>query len=848
MIYPSNFEQKVGFDLIREELRQLCLCPLGQERVDNMSFSSDIDLIRKSLSQTREYRQILSSATDFPLSYFIDIRAELNRICIEGSHLDEKELHDLILLLDTVNSIVEFFNDDIEREAPLYPTLDELIADIDGFPSIVRSINNLLDKDGRLKDTASPTLSQIRNSLQRKRLAVTGLMGNVMRRAIASGIADKDTTPAMRDGRLVIPISPMQRKKIRGIVHDESASGKTVFIEPEEIVEANNHIRQLENDEKREILRILISITSQIRPHLDNILHSLKLIAQIDYIQAKAALANRYQAIEPTVENSSNMDWTKARHPLLMKSLERQQREIIPLDIQLTDKARLLIVSGPNAGGKSVCLKTVGLLQYMLQCGLSIPIDQQSKCGIFTSLMIDIGDGQSIDDDLSTYSGHLRNMKAMLKNANSHTLLLIDEMGSGTEPQIGGAIAESIATKFVEQNAYGIITTHYQNLKHFADAMPNTVNGAMLYDRKDMKPLFKLSIGRPGSSFAVEIARQAGLPDDVIAHASEIVGSDYIQSDKYLQDIVRDKKYWENKRRDIRQREKELENKIAHYESIIETVSQQRHDIIKKAQSEAQELLQESNKRIENTIRQIREIQAEREETRNIRQQLKQYSESIQNADETSDENIEQKMKQIEARRERHRKRKEEKEKGQNKSQLSANRDSTISTSAQEIKSNDAQNLQQGDQVKIKGLSSVGTIISIDGTNATIAFGTMHTKQAISRLEKVQTTTKASSQHSTLLDTSYSRSTRETIDNHRNTFHPDLDVRGMRGDEALNAVMHFIDDAILMAMPRVRILHGKGNGILRQLIRQYLSTVTAVSHYADEHVQFGGAGITVVEL
>ena len=524
--------------------------------------------------------------------------------------------------------------------------------------------------------------------------------------------------------------------------------------------------------------------------------------------------------------------------PLLRLSLEKKGEKVVPLDIMLTQEKRILIISGPNAGGKSVCLKTVGLLQYMLQCGLSIPVSERSKTGVFQNIMIDIGDEQSLENDLSTYSSHLLNMKNMMKAANGDTIILIDEFGTGTEPGIGGAIAEAVLDRFCQQGAYGVITTHYQNLKHFADSHEGVANGAMLYDRHEMKALFQLAIGRPGSSFAIEIARKIGLPEEVIKEASDIVGSEYIQSDKYLQDIVRDKRYWENKRQSIHQREKDMEKTISRYESDIEDIERSRKQILAKAKQQAEELLKESNKKIENAIREIREKQAEKEETKRIRQELDAFKEEMQDIDtKENDDKIARKIAQIQQRKERHAKRKAEKT--QNQEKAAAALRSAVNKTQQENRP-----LSVGDTVRIKGLSTMGTIESIAGDMATAVFGGMRTKMRLNRLEHAVATTetdKTKQRKENLGSYGISTETRNTIDKHKTNFHQDLDIRGMRGDEALNAVQYFIDDAILVGMPRVRILHGKGNGILRQLIRQYLSSVPNVTHFADEHVQFGGA-------
>jgi DNA mismatch repair protein MutS2 len=840
MIYPDNFESKIGFDEIRTLLRERCLSTLGKEMVDAISISNDTETINEWMRQVREFRRLQEEADDFPLQYFFDVRASVSRLRLEGTHMEENELFDLRRSLETICNIVRFLNrseGDEEQTSFPYPALHRLAADVMTFPQLVQRIDQILDKFGKIRDNASPELAQIRHELAKTEGSISRTLYNILRSAQNDGLVEKDITPTLRDGRLVIPVAPGLKRKISGIVHDESASGRTVFIEPTEVVEANNRIRELESDERREIVRILTEFAKLVRPHVKEIVESYHFLAIIDMIRAKAELARLTKAFEPDVEPFPHIDWIRAIHPLLQLSLNKQGKTVVPLDIMLTREKRILIISGPNAGGKSVCLKTVGLLQYMLQCGISIPVGERSKTGVFNNIMIDIGDEQSIENDLSTYSSHLMNMKNMMKQADEHTLLLIDEFGTGTEPQIGGAIAESVLKQFCLKKAYGVITTHYQNLKHFADSHEGVVNGAMLYDRQEMQALFQLSIGQPGSSFAIEIARKTGIPEEVIRDASEIVGSDYIQSDKYLQDIVRDKRYWESKRQTIHQREKDMEKTIARYESDLNDIAQSRKDILRRAKEQAEELLLESNKKIENAIREIREGQAEKEQTKKIREELNSFKDEIQEIDtKDTDEKIAQKIAQIQQRKERHEKRKKEKA-TKDKQAADALKNATQRTK------NDKQ-LKVGDVARIKGLTSTGKIESIDGKMATVIFGDMRTKMRLDRLEHADAPAKVEESKAYQI----SRETRETIDNRKLNFHQDLDVRGMRGDEALNAVTYFIDDAILVGMSRVRILHGKGNGILRQLIRQYLSTVPNVTNYADEHVQFGGAGITVVDL
>ena len=914
MIYPNNFEHKLGFDEIRRLLKERCLSTLGKEKVDEIAFSTDCHEINEWLSQVREFRRLKEEKDDFPMQFFFDVREAVTRIRLENTHLEEDEVWDLRRSLETIANIVRYLSRNEEggtrnenshtadQTTPNpsysggekaqngntpqypYPALQRLTEGVVTFPAVIRRIDSILDKFGKIKDSASMTLAGIRHELEKTQGSISRTLYTILHAAQKDGLVDKDAAPAMRDGRLVIPVAPQVKRRINGIVHDESATGKTVFIEPTEVVEANNKVRQLEAEERREIIRILTVFTDEVRPHVKEILDSYQFLATIDLIQAKAHWAELTKAFEPAVEDKPHIDWIHAVHPLLQLSLEKQGKKVVPLDIMLRgyegtgvrgyentptaegnlapthprtpappkNIGRLLIISGPNAGGKSVCLKTVGLLQYMLQCGLSIPIGDRSTAGIFEHIMIDIGDEQSIENDLSTYSSHLMNMKQMMKQANARTLLLIDEFGSGTEPTIGGAIAEAMLKQFWQRETFGVITTHYQNLKQFAEGHPGVVNGAMLYDRHEMQALFQLAIGQPGSSFAIEIARKTGIPEEVIKDASDIVGSEYIQSDKYLQDIVRDKRYWEGKRQTIHQHEKSLESKINRYEDELNEIERQRKEILRKAKEQAEELLRESNKKIENAIREIREAQAEKERTRLAREELNTFKEELDTIDtRDNDEAIARKIRQIQERKERKEKRKAEKlarkeEGGTRNENTSAVANSQLSTANSQLK--------PGDTVRIKGLTSVGEIESINGSQAVVIFGGMRTKMRADRLERAEKPTtqlsKAEERNNNIAG-SYgmvSKDTREVIDNRKLNFRQDLDVRGMRGDEAINAVTYFIDDAILVGMPRVRILHGTGTGVLRQLIRQYLATIPNVTHYRDEHVQFGGAGITVVDL
>ncbi|WP_418829267.1 endonuclease MutS2 [Phocaeicola sp.] len=836
MIYPQNFEQKIGFDQIRQLLKIKCLSTLGEERVDQMDFSDDYNEINRRLEQVTEFVRITQEEDDFPNQYFFDVRPSLKRIRVEGMYMDEQELFDLRRSLETIRDIVRFLQqtddeedtDNDETHSP-YPALHELAGDIMVFPQLITRINNILDKFGKVKDNASSELLRIRRELASTTGSISRSLNNILRAAQSEGYVDKDVAPTMRDGRLVIPVAPGMKRKIRGIVHDESATGKTVFIEPAEVVEANNRIRELEGEERREIIRILTEFSATVRPQVPAILQSYEFLAEIDFIRAKALLGIDFKAIKPSFENRQVIDWFEAVHPLLQMSLAKHNKKVVPLDIELNTGQRILLISGPNAGGKSVCLKTVGLLQYMLQCGMLVSMHERSHSGIFSSIFIDIGDEQSIEDDLSTYSSHLTNMKNMMKYCNEKSLILIDEFGGGTEPQIGGAIAEAVLKRFNAKKTFGVITTHYQNLKHFAEDHEGVVNGAMLYDRHEMRALFQLQIGNPGSSFAVEIARKIGLPEEVIADASEIVGSEYIQSDKYLQDIVRDKRYWETKRQNIRKREKIMEETIARYEKELEELDKSRKEILKKAREDAEQLLQESNAKIENTIRTIKEAQAEKERTRTARQELTDFRQQIEDENKAAmEEKIARKMEKL--------REKQERKKDKKSKQASQ---PAVQPVPKVIP------LQAGDYVRIKGQTSVGQIIEINGKNAVVMFGLMKTNVKADRLERTDAPKQTLN---TAKATFVSSETQDRMYEKKLNFKQDIDVRGMRGDEAIQAVTYFIDDAILVGVSRVRILHGTGTGILRTLIRQYLATVPGVAHFQDEHVQFGGAGITVVDL
>jgi len=812
MLYPEHIEQKIDFVSIRQLLKQKSISTLGKERVDEIRFSADFENVQKLLCQTDEMLRIISfGKEEIPIGDFFDLREAFVRVRVEGLYLDELEIFNLRRALEAVRRLVVFIQ---KQEVAEFPHLHELISEVEIFPEIIQKIDKILDKFGKIKDNASSELARVRKEIVAVQSSVSKTLHAILRQAQAAGYVEKDTAPSMREGRLVIPVPPAYKRKIGGIVHDESATGKTVYIEPQQVVEANNRVRELENEERREIMRILLDFTEFVRPYTEQIFASQYFLAEIDFLRAKALFANEIKAIKPRVENLCQLNWTKAVHPLLYLSLRKQGKEVVPLNICLNEKQRILLISGPNAGGKSVCLKTTVLLQYMLQCGLLVPLHDSSSCGIFEQIFIDIGDEQSIENDLSTYSSHLLNMKFFVRNCNAKTLFLIDEFGAGTEPTIGGAIAESLLENFNARQSFGVITTHYTNLKHFAEETEGIVNGAMLYDRQHLQPLFQLAVGRPGSSFAVEIARKIGLPEDLIQKASEKVGAEHLNFDKHLQDIVRDKRYWENKRKEIRTKEKRLQETVEKYENELSEINKQRKEILLKARDEAKNLLSDTNAKIENTIRQIKEAEAEKERTRTARKELETFKEQIfQEKPPKSPTGGTFKKVQ--------------------KKQSTKN----ISTT---------QPLKIGDNARLKGQTAIGIILELQERQAVVAFGQLKSTVHLNKLEKIgsnQLKRENRGKYELL-----GKTTSDEVRKRKLNFKSEIDVRGMRADEALQAITYFIDDAIMVGISGVRILHGTGTGALRQAIRQYLNTIPNIKNSRDEHVQMGGAGITVVEF
>lgn len=825
-IYPTNFEQKIGFDRIREMLATRCISDMGHEWVAEMSFSASYERINQMLGETNEFCRIIREVDNFPASHFFDLRNALQKIRIEGRFLEVEELFDLKRSLESVRAIVSFFN---KQDEAVFPLLKQKTARVQIFPYIYDRIDNILNKFGKIKDNATPELAHIRREIISQQSNMSKRLHAILKQAQKDGLVEEDATVSIRDGRAVIPVASSNKRKIRGIVYDESATGKTAYIEPNEIVEMNNEIRELEYAERREIIRILTVFSNDIRPYVDELHYSYEFLGEIDFIRSKALISVEFNAIKPDFYDKPVIEWFKAVHPLLYKALQKEKRKIVPLEIRLTNEKHILVISGPNAGGKSVCLKTVGLLQYMLQCGLLIPIFEGSRTGVFKQIFMDIGDEQSLENDLSTYSSHLLNMKHFVKNSNSDTLILIDEFGTGTEPMLGGAIAESILDKLNSLGTFGVITTHYTNLKHFASSAPGIENGAMLYDSQNMNPLFQLEIGKPGSSFAFEIAKKIGLPDEILEQATEKVGKKHIDFDRNLRQINRDKRYWETKRDKIRKVEKILDETAATYEQELKESKKLRKEILEKAREEARLILAGVNKTIENTIAEIRKSQADKEKTRIAREKLDTLKSEIEISFSQNDAAIDQKIERL-----------KEKEKRRNEKRPAEDK---IPIPPEVLE--ERMELKPGDKVRLKDQDTIGEVIELNEKNAVIAFGQLITTLPLNQIERLSNNEAKKVQKGS----GYRRSPFSSeLSQRRLLFKPDIDIRGKRVEEAIGLIQNFIDEAIMFEVPQLRILHGKGNGILKETIRSYLRSEPMVKAFKDEHVDFGGAGITVVNL
>ena len=783
MIYPENFESKIKFDKIRQLISNNCLSDMGRELVSDIKFSTDAGWIETSLAETSEFMRICQEEENFPVSYYHDARPFLLRIKVEGLFLEVNELVVLKNSLESLNAIMRFFN----TKQEVYPHLVARAGDVRVFPYILQRLDSIVSKFGTIKDTASPALGNIRHSIAKKQSGISRRMQALLQKAQEEGWADKDSNIAIRDGRMVIPVPAAFKRKLNGIVHDESTTGKTSYIEPAEIIETNNEIRELQLEEKREITRILRQFADDLRPYIYDLIPAYDFMAFVDFVRAKALFAIRVNAIVPLFEDTPSMLWYRAKHPLLYLSLKANGKEVVPLDIEINEDQRIILISGPNAGGKSVCLQTAGLLQYMFQCGIPVPVEESSKFGIFHKILIDMGDEQSLENDLSTYSSHLVNMKNFIRYASQDTLILIDEFGTGTEPMLGGAIAEAILNALNNNQTRGVITTHYTNLKHFASSAPGIANGAMLYDSHRMLPLFQLEIGKPGSSFAFEIAKKIGLPKEILDDAASKIGEDRVNFDKHLKEILRDKRYWEEKRKRIHENEKRLEEVLERYKKELDDASKLRKTIIQEK-------------------RQLLASEEEEEE------RLKRKIEKLKNRE------------------------KKQKEKGKRPQ---------ASSPEEAAQQEQAPTFSKGDLVQLDN-KAVGEIIEINEKNAVIALGGLMTTVKVERLSKISNSAaKKITQNRTPRPSS---NYLENISQKRMDFKPEIDVRGLRGDEALMKVSEFIDNAVMLNMKDLRILHGTGTGALRQIIRDFLKTNPVVGSCGDEHVQMGGSGITVVKL
>lgn len=830
MTYPENFEIKIGFDRIVSEVAERCTVPAAKERLLAQKFTDDAGTLQLRLDLADQMRSILMMESGFPNEEFCDIEPVVAKLRIEGSFLDAEQARLLRSALLQIEAVAGFI---LSRDRTAYPDLRHLSEEVEPLAAIANHIDSIIDEFAQVRDSASDELYRIRRAIRDREGLAAKRLQQVLQSAKSAGFVDPEATLSVRDGRTVIPVAAGNKRKVAGFVQGESATGKTVYIEPIEVVELNNELKELEYAERRETVRILTELTETIRPDTDSIERSADYLATIDMLRAKARFALANGCAKPIISFDGRYELRNARHPLLAQTLAREGKTIVPLDASLDSTKRILVISGPNAGGKSVCLKTVGLLQYMFQCGFLIPCSENSELPLFQSIFIDIGDEQSIDNDLSTYSSHLLNMKHMLAGASPRSLVLIDEFGSGTEPVMGAAIAEAILEQLVERGTYGVITTHYSNIKYYASNHEGVVNGAMMFDVQNIRPLFKLEMGKPGSSFAVEIARKIGLPESIIRSASDKVGSDHINIEKQLREIARDRRYWEQKRDRIRIADRKVEELEQDYAEQLSRIRTERQQIIREAKEEAKRLLADTNKQIENTIRTIRESQAEKEATRSARQALEELRERTEQDEQTDAERsarVEQEMARIERRRQRRAERR-----------ASAAGTQTVETPAETAV---PKQITVGTKVRIKDQDNVGEVQAIKGKKATVAFGQILTTIDMERLEAVS-------------NAEYKRHTRPVtprtvvsvdVSQRRLNFRDHIDVRGMRAAEALEAVQSFIDDAVMVDIGSVTILHGKGTGALKEEIRRYLRTVPEVESFADEHADRGGAGITIVKF
>ena len=839
----SRLEQKLGFDRMRIAIADRCSTSYAADKVSEERFSSDADEIRRRLLLTDEMRLIVMFEESFPSNGFVDCLGFLKPLAQPLSGIDLLSLRKLKTMLETLSKIISFF-DGIKDG--IYPNLKKMSAGIMQFHEIRRRIDTILDRFGDVKDTASDGLFEIRRSMKEKENAISRRIASVLKRAQEEGIVDSDASISMRDGKMLIPVPAGNKKKIQGFIYDESASGKTAFVEPAEVVELDNQIKELKFAEGREILRILMDFSDFLRPYVPDLIGAAEYLGEIDFLMAKANVALDIIAGMPVISDNGELNLRKARHPFLEKALKRENKEIVPLTVTLTPKKHILLISGPNAGGKSVCLKTVGLLQYMFQWGMPIPTSESSELPVFDRIMVSIGDDQSIDNDLSTYSSFLADMKDMLARADGKSLVLIDEFGSGTEPAAGGAIAEAILNELDKRGTYGVITTHYTNLKLYASSGDTgVVNGAMMFDVKNIAPLFKLEMGLPGNSFAFELARKMGLPESIIKDAETRAGEEFVGIERNLRRIARNRKAIDEKLEKIRHTDKTLESITEKYQKELLDIKQIRKEILDQAHKEAEEIVRGANRQIETTIRTIKEKQAEKAATHEARKDLQDFVSALAKKKEQEkqerDDYIEKKIRQIDARRERERERKARRA-GEKE------RQAIMEEQAEKERIEAFRNapLKPGEKVRVKSNGMVGEVSQISSRSITVNIGNIVSKMSPDKVERITSNEFKSAVKETARPVI--ARTDSSISERKLNFHPEIDVRGERVQDALDKVMRFIDDAIMLNMGSVRIIHGKGTGALREEIQKFLRTTPGVGKVSDEQVQFGGTGVTIVTL
>lgn len=808
MVYPATYEQKIGFDQIRTLVSQRCISSLGLEFVQKIKMSTKMEQIQMMLEQVEEMRQILLFDSHFPAQDYYDLRDDIAILKLEGSYIDTEALSKLKSVLKTIDQIILYIR---KREHEKYPHLTALSTQLPFDPELIKIIDQVVDDKGNVRDNASPELRDIRRNIIQLTQSAAKKIKQILHQSKQDSIVADDSEITIRNGRLVIPVPAAYKRKLRGFIHDESATGQTVFIEPEAVFDDNNEIRNLQNAERREVIRILIALTESIRPMADDIESMQLFLGLIDFLRAKAKLAIDIQGIKPIINRHSVIQWKKAVHPLLYLNFKAQKKTVVAQDITLTEKERILIISGPNAGGKSVTLKTVALIQYMFQCGFLVPTNELSEFGIFKHLFLDMGDEQSIDNDLSTYSSHLQNMKVMISESNRRSLFLIDEFGTGTEPTLGGAMAEAVLEKLIENGSFGVITTHFGNLKLIAERHPEVKNAAMLFDVDEMKPLYILNAGKPGSSFTFEIAKKIGFPEPILEHARQITGYDRINYEQRLQQLETELHYINEQKKSLQSADETLAELVARYNISNKEIEQLKRETIHQARAEAREIVKSANKLIENTIYEIKKSQADKEEVKTIRKKVQDFTESISEKDD------------------------QPKTKKQEKKAVSipAKKDPALDKP-----------LAKGDLVLVLGMNAKGDVLEVKGSDITVSINGVIFRTECKKVEKIsRSESKKIERNPHAVNSIYQRLIEKST-----TFKTTIDFRGKRADEALQETERFIDDAILLNIKEIRILHGKGNGILRQLIRKYLSSNGSVAKFYDEKIEFGGDGITVVEL